>query len=91
MFGRQPGRFAAEYEHVARFETDVRHAALRLRRQRVDAGGVGAGVVQRLLQRVVHTHGLPLVIVQAGAAHARVIQFETQGAHQVQLGAGIGA
>ncbi|MCY1379188.1 hypothetical protein D9M69_668830 [compost metagenome] len=91
MFLRQPGRFAAEHEHIPRLETDVRHAALRMRGQRVDAGRPGARVGQGLLQRIVHADRLPFVVIQPRAAHAGVVQFETQGTDQMQLGAGIGA
>ena len=62
-----------------------------MRGQRIDAGGRRARVGQRLFQRVVHPHRLPLMVVQARAAHARIVQLEPQRPHQMQLRAGIGA
>ena len=91
VLGRQPGAFPPEHEHIARFEADVAHTALRLGRQRVDMRGGRAGVVQRLLQGVVHSHRLPFVVIQPRPPHAGIVELESQRTHQVQLRTGIGA
>lgn len=91
VLGRQPGAFPPEHEHIARFEADVAHTALRLGRQRVDMRGGRAGVVQRLLQGVVHSHRLPFVVIQPRPPHAGIVELESQRPHQVQLRTGIGA